>query len=316
MGWLSDRLGLEVPIVAAPMAGVSGGRLAAAVSAAGGLGMIGVGQATTAQWIAEQAEVARSGGRPFGIGLFAWALPGNPEQLEAALAARPALVSICFGAYREYVEPVRAAGVLVATQAGTLEEARAARAAGVDLIVARGLEGGGHGRNDVGTLTLLQAVLDEVSVPVMAAGGITRPSGVAAVLAAGAVGAWVGTAFIACPEAETSDEARALILAARDTDTVYGRVFDIGQRLDWPPEYGGRSLRNAFFERWHGREDELAADDAAAESLRTARRRRDFALAPIYAGQGVGMVGAARPAAAVVADLARGLGANHGGALQ
>jgi nitronate monooxygenase len=307
VGWLTERLGLEVPVVSAPMAGVSGGRLAAAVSSAGALGMIGVGQATTPEWITEQSDLARASGKPFGIGLFGWSLPTRPEQLDAALAARPALLSISFGPFEEHVARVRAAGIVMATQAGTLEEARAAEAAGVDVVVARGLEGGGHGRNEVGTLVLLQAVLESARVPVMAAGGISRASGLAAVLAAGAVGGWVGTAFIACPEAETTEAARSRLRAAGETDTVYGRVFDIGQRLDWPPQYGGRALRNAFFDRWEGREDELAADVAAPDELREARRSADFDVAPIYAGQGVGLIAEARPAAAVVAELARGL---------
>ncbi len=312
MSWLTETLGLEVPIVSAPMAGVAGGRLAGAVSAAGGLGMIGVGPATRPEWIAQQSEIARASGRPFGIGLLAWSLSSRPDQLEAALSARPGLLSISFGPYEEHVETVRAAGVVMATQVGTPDEARAAEAAGVDVVVARGLEGGGHGRNDVGLLTLLQVVLDEVSVPVMAAGGIVRPSGVSAVLAAGATGAWVGTAFLACPEAETTDEARARILDAGGTSTAYGRVFDIGQRLEWPPEYGGRALRNGFFERWEGREAALVRDDGAAEELRDARGRRDFDVAPIYAGQGVGMVAASRPAADVVAELAGGLEPREG----
>ena len=307
MGWLTERFGIDVPVVGTPMAGVSGGRLAAAVSAAGGLGMIGVGQAATPAWIEEQAEVAAASGRPFGIGLFGWALPTRPEQLEASIGAGPALLSISFGPYADHVATVRDAGIVLATQAGTLQEARAAEAAGVELVVARGLEGGGHGRNDVGTLTLLQAVLAAVQTPVMAAGGITLASGLAAVLAAGAVGAWVGTAFIACPEAETTEPARRRILGAGETDTAYGRVFDIGQRLDWPPQYGGRALRNSFFDRWVGREDELAAEDGAPQELREARRRGDFDVAPVYAGQGVGLVREARPAEEVVAELARGV---------
>jgi nitronate monooxygenase len=307
VGWLNERLGLEVPVISAPMAGVSGGRLAAAVSSAGALGMIGVGQATTPEWITEQSDLARVSGKPFGIGLFGWSLPTRPEQLEAALAARPALLSISFGPFEEHVARVRGAGIVMATQVGTLEEARAAEAAGVDVVVARGLEGGGHGRNEVGTLVLLQAVLEAARVPVVAAGGISRARGLAAVLAAGAVGGWVGTAFVACPEAETTEAARARLLAAGQTDTVYGRVFDIGQRLDWPPQYGGRALRNAFFDRWEGREDELAADVAAPDELYEARRSADFDVAPIYAGQGVGLLDEARPAGAVVAELARGL---------
>lgn len=286
------------------MAGVSGGALAAAVSKAGALGCLAAGSTTPAAWVGEQAAVVS--GQPFGIGLLAWVLPERPELVEAALAVRPALVSLSYGPYERYVSRFQAAGVLVATQAGTVEEAVAAERVGVDVVVARGAEGGGHGRDEVATLPLLQGVLDAVSIPVLAAGGIGTARGVAAVLAAGAVGAWVGTAFLACPEAETSPQARARVLAASSTGTAYGRVFDVGLRQQWPAEYGGRALRNAFFDRWSGREDELARDEEAAAELRAASRLQEFDTAVIYAGQAVGLVRQERSAADVVTELARG----------
>jgi nitronate monooxygenase len=301
--WLGERFGLTVPVVAAPMAGVSTGRLAAAVSAGGGLGMVGVGPAATPAWVREQCVVARQAGR-FGVGLMAWALAQDDTIFDVVVAEAPALVSVSYGPYERWIAPLQAAGIVVATQAGTRQEAVAAEHAGVDVVVARGGEGGGHGRNDVATLPLLQAVLDAVTVPVLAAGGIGTARGLAAVLAAGAAGAWVGTAFLACTEAATSAGARELLLGAADTDTAYGRVFDVGQRLAWPPQYGGRALRNPFFDRWVGREDELATDDVAAAELRVARQRGDFDVACIYAGQGVSMLGAERTAADVLRELA------------
>jgi nitronate monooxygenase len=171
--------------------------------------------------------------------------------------------------------------------------------------VARGAEAGGHGRNAVATLVLLQEVLDAVSVPVVAAGGIAGARGLAAVLTAGAVGGWAGTAFLASPETETSDAARDRLIAARDTDTAYGRVFDVAQRLDWPPEYGGRVLRNAFFETWADRVDDLATDDAAVTELRTAKAAEDFDTAYIYTGQGAGLLRQAKSAADVVGEFAK-----------
>ncbi|RVX40859.1 nitronate monooxygenase [Nonomuraea polychroma] len=302
--WLTERFRLDVPLVGAPMAGVSDGRLAAAVSAAGALGMFGVPATASASWIAEQAAVAADSGRPYGIGLMAWVLQDDPGQLEAVLAARPSLASVSYGDYARFVEPLKRAGIAVATQAGTTDEARAAEQAGVDVIVARGGEGGGHGRDDVATLPLLQSVLDAVGVPVLAAGGIATARGLAAVLAAGAEGAWAGTAFLGCAEATLSEPARRRVLDTGETGTAYGRVFDVAQRLAWPPEYGGRALRNPFFDRWHGREDDLAADDAAPAELEAARRTGDFDTAYIYAGQAVGMVGRTRTAADVVADFA------------
>lgn len=303
-GWLSDRFGVTAPLVCAPMANVGGGRLAAAVSAAGGLGMIGAGGATSPDWIASQAVLAGADGRPYGIGLMAWVLDGDRSQLNAVLGLDPlpALVSVSFGTYRRYTDELQEHGVVVATQVGNLDDARIAQAAGVDVIVARGAEAGGHGRNEIGTLPLLDLVLGVTDRPVLAAGGIASARGVAAVLAAGAAGAWVGTAFLACPEADNSAAARARVLGSAG-DTAYGRVFDVGLRQSWPREFGGRALRNAFFDRWEGREEELADDDEAATELRAAMASGDFDTGVIYAGQGVAAVREERSAAEVVAEL-------------
>jgi nitronate monooxygenase len=303
--WLTERFDLSVPVVGAPMAGPGEGRLAAAVSAAGGLGMVGVNANRDAGWVAEQAAVARSdAGRGFGFGLMAWALEDNPGQLDAVIAERPALVSVSFGPFEHYVEPLHAAGIAVTTQAGTVDEARRAVEAGVDLLVVRGAEAGGHGRDEVATLPLLQAVLDLVDVPVLAAGGIATARGLAAVLAAGAVGGWVGTALLGCTEAGNDASARAQLLAADETGTAYGRVFDVALGLGWPQEYGARGLRNTYFDRWQQRLDELASDADAREELRAARAAGDYDTAYVYAGQGVGLLERERPVAEVLADLA------------
>jgi len=270
---------------------VSGGRLAAAVSAAGGLGMVGIGYEPVAT-VAAEAATARAGGRPFGLGLIAWVTEARTDLVEAAIEAKPALLSLSFGAYASHVSAARDAGIVVATQAGTVDDAKRAVDAGVDLVVARGGEAGGHGRDEVATLPLLQAVLDAVDVPVLAAGGIATARGLAAVIAAGAAGALVGTAFLACPEGMNQPAAREAIVAAGETDTIYTTVLDIGRGIPWPPEYGGRALRNAFAEKWHGREDELRAEGERAEE------------AAVWAGQAVGLVPRERPAAEVVADFA------------
>ena len=302
--WLTETFGLSVPVVGAPMAGPGEGPLAAAVSAAGALGMIGVAASRSPGWVHEQAAVAAAGGAPYGIGLMAWALERDAAQLDAVLELRPALVSVSFGTFEPYVDRLRGAGVRVAVQAGTVAEAVRAERAGVDVVVARGGEGGGHGRDAVATLPLLQAVLDAVEVPVLAAGGIGTARGLAAVLAAGAAGAWVGTALLTTHEAGTTRAARQRLLAADDTATAYGRVFDVAQRLAWPPEFGGRALRNAYFDRWEHRLDELATDDAAARELTQAQAAEDHDTAYVYAGQGAGLLHEERSVADVVADLA------------
>lgn len=301
---LTDRFSIEAPIIGAPMAGVAGGELAAAVSAGGGLGMIGVGSSATSDFILAEAAKARGAGRPFGIGLMAWALAERPGQFDAAVEAEPALVSVSFGAFEPWVERLHTLGIPAATQAGDTEEARAAAACGVDVLVARGSEAGGHGRDRVATLPLLQSVLDIVDVPVVAAGGIATGRGLAAVLAAGAAGAWVGTALLACPEAISSPAARARALAASETDTRCTSVFDVAQGIGWPIGYPGRALANDFWRRWSGREDELAANPGAAEQLTAARRSENYDIAYVYAGQGVGLLAQERSASAVVATMA------------
>lgn len=303
--WLTDMFGLAVPVVCAPMAGVAGGALAAAVSRAGALGMVGVGATATPEWVTRECRVAAAAGAPVGVGLQAWALEHNPGQLDAVLAAGPALVSVSYGPYAKHLPRLKQAGLTVATTVGNLQEARAAEQAGIDVIVARGSEGGGHGRDEVGTLPLLQSVLDAVTTPVLAAGGIGTSRGVAAVVAAGAVGAWVGTAFLTCTEAATSPAARARLIAATDTDTVYTRVFDIGARAGWPREFGERALRNLFYDRWAGHEEDLADDAAAAQEMTQAREAECYDTACLDAGQGVALLQRELTAADVVAELAR-----------
>jgi nitronate monooxygenase len=299
--WLTERFGLGVPVVGAPMANVSGGKLTAAISAAGGLGMLGAGSAVTADWIRTEGSIAAASGKPYGVGLMAWSVRERPEHLEAVLELKPALVSLSFGDYSPYIEPLQKAGIVVATQAGTAADARDAIDAGVDVIVARGAEAGGHGRNAVATLPLLQAILELTELPVLAGGGISGPRGLAAVLAAGAAGAWIGTAFLTCQEALTSEPVRRRVIAADETDTVYGTVFDAASRAGWPDEFGGRALRNTYFDTWQGREDELKTDDAGHTDYVEGTRAADPARASIYAGQGVGSL-TGQPTAAEVLD--------------
>ncbi|HEY2692362.1 MAG TPA: nitronate monooxygenase, partial [Streptosporangiaceae bacterium] len=128
----------------------------------------------------------------------------------------------------------------------------------------------------------------------------------AAVLAAGAAGAWIGTALLACPEAMNSEGARDRIRAAAETGTVYTRVFDIVQQIPWPPEFGGRALANAFSGAWLGREAELETDQPAQAQFAADRDRKDYDQMVLYAGQGVGLVTEERSATAVVAEISAG----------
>jgi nitronate monooxygenase len=300
--FLTGNWGLRVPIIGAPMSPQAGGLLAAALSNCGALGMLGIVQsadpaASLRADVAAFHEAARD--RPFGIGLIAWVLEARPELLDAALEAKPFALSISFGDVAPYVERIRAAGARVICQVQDLKSALAAEAAGADLIVAQGTEAGGH-TGGVGTLPLLQLVLDAVSRPVVAAGGIATGRGLAAVLAAGAQGAWIGTPFLAAAEARNSDRARSQLLAAEASDTVLTSAFDVAQGIPWPVEFRGRALKNSFTERWHGHEQELAENPAARASLASAVAAQDYGTAHLYAGQTVGFLRRVVPAAEIV----------------
>ncbi|WP_090608760.1 NAD(P)H-dependent flavin oxidoreductase [Mycobacterium lentiflavum] len=281
----SSELGLRVPIVNAPMGGVAGGRLAAAVSAAGGLGMVGMGSVANRELLAAQLQHVNG---IFGIGLVDWVMRTEAGLLDDALAARPVLLSVSFGTDWSWVDKAHAAGIRTVTQVYDALGARQAVDADVDILVARGAEGGGHGDTKLGTLPLLDDVLDAVSVPVLAGGGIASARSLAAVLAAGASGAWVGTRLAACPEALTGDGSRQALIAARSTDTAVTRAFDVAKGLPWPARFPSRVLRNEFVARYTGKEDTL--DAPACDELAAAIDADDRRIAPVDAGQGVGMI--------------------------
>lgn len=299
----SAMMGLSVPILNAPMGGAAGGALAAAVTGAGGLGMIGMGSAGSAAALASELGHVAHLRRRFGIGLIDWGARADPGLLETALAAQPALLSVSFGEDWAWVPRARDAGCLTATQVADLDGALRAAEAGIELLVARGAEGGGHGQPRRDTLSLLREILDRVDLPVLAAGGISSGRTLAAALAAGASGAWIGTAFAACRESTLPEAAREAMIAADGADTVVTRAFDVALGYPWPASIPERVIRNAFSDLWDGREQELAADSAAAALLRAAIAGGDYRLAPVNAGRGVGDVTGVEPAAAVIARL-------------
>ena len=303
MAPLTDTLDVRHPIISAPMAGVAGGRLAHAVSAAGGLGMIGAGGSASPDWIAEQAGFAGAGGAPFGIGLMAW-VPELPAQLEAVTAlageSRPALVSVSFGELAEPVARLRDAGLRTACQVGNAADLEAALAAGADVVVARGGEGGGHGRDEMATADILALALVATDRPVLAAGGIATADDVTRVMAAGAAGVWCGTAFLTCREADNTPAVRAAIASA--DATRYARVHDVARGIAWPREFGGRAVATPFVERWASEEDAMT-EPAKAEHA-AGCERGDVGYTPLYAGVGVGHLSGETEAEEVVRALA------------
>lgn len=301
---LTERLGLEYPIVLAPMGSVSGGRLAAAVSNAGALGLVGGGYGDR-DWMSRELSLVRAEAtRPWGIGLITW--HATTEAVELALSYEPHAFMLSFGDPRPYVSAIRAAGCALICQVQDVEDARAAMEAGADVIVAQGTEAGGHGARRA-TLPLVPAVVDAVApTPVLAAGGIVDGRGLAAAVMLGAHGALMGTRFYAATESLGHQQAKERIVAARATDTRRTRVFDVVRRYPWPERYTGRALRNAFLERWNGREEELtAALDHEAPAFSAAVGEGDFETAMVWAGEGVDLISDVAPAA----ELVRRIGA-------
>jgi nitronate monooxygenase len=298
---LTQTLGIEHPVLLAPMDLVSGGRLAGAVSQAGGLGMLGGGYGD-GEWI--EQEWARAGNARIGCGFITWSLAKHPGLLDAALARQPAAVMLSFGDPRPFAPAIRAAGSLLICQVQTVAQAREALDAGADVIVAQGTEAGGHGLTEP-LFTLLPQVVDACpDTPVVAAGGIADGRGLAAAMMLGAEGVLMGTRFYASQEADGHPDAKRRILEAAGGQTVRSIVFDLSRRNRWPTPYTGRLLRNAHLERWLGHEDELEARaEDVGRDYAAARARGDFDVAGVIAGEACALIHDIPPAAEIVTRI-------------
>lgn len=295
--YLCQVLGIQRPLLLAPMAKISGGALAAAVSDAGGLGFIGGGYGDL-EWV--EQEVRLAGDSRFGIGLITWNMAD--DALDGVLAHRPAAVWLSFGDPLPHIDAIHAAGALAICQVGTVEEAVTAAAAGADAIVAQGSEAGGHGRVGRPLFGLVSAIAAVVTdVPLVAAGGINDQCGLAAAQALGAAGVALGSAFYATHEALDVDAAKQRIVEAGGDDTVHSTVYDIVRGPEWPAEYSGRSIRTELTDTWAGREDELrAVAEPFVERHRQAAADSDMSFRVIWAGEGIDHIDRIRPAAEIV----------------
>ena len=300
---LTRRFGLRYPVVSAPMGAVAGGRLAAAVSRAGGLGLIGPGY-LDAEWI--EAQFALAGGERVGIGFITWDLERSPARLAVALDHKPAAVMLSFGDATPFVAPIRRAGAALILQVQSLAAARTAAAFEPDLIVAQGTEAGGHGASRA-LFPLLPAVVDAVApIPVAAAGGVADGRGLVAALALGASGALIGTRFYAADEALGGADVKRRLVERGGDDTVRTEVFDIVRQLPWPTPYTGRAVSNEFSARWHGREAELrGALPEQATSYAQAAAAGDLATAVVWGGEGLDLVRDIQPAEQILARIMR-----------
>ncbi|MEP6598742.1 MAG: nitronate monooxygenase [Actinomycetota bacterium] len=308
---LCGRLGIEVPIVQAPIGSASTPELAAAVANAGGLGMLALTWATLDEVTQRVRRTRELTQRPVGVNL-SLDFPIR-MQLAASLAEGVRIVSTFWGDPGGVHDEVRAAGALHLHTVGTAAEARRAVDLGVDVIVAQGWEAGGHVWGEVATLPLVPAVVDAVDpVPVIAAGGIADGRGLAAVLALGAQAAWLGTRFLTAVEANTHDVYRQRVIQAGSHDTVHTMCFEGG----WP-DAPHRVLRNSTLTAWEdgGRakapsrpnEASVVATDGQGrpqhrydDMLPLASMHGDVDAMALYAGQSAGLVSDVAPAAEIV----------------
>lgn len=260
---LTRLLGIEHPVMAAGMGGVSYARLVAAVSAAGGFGCLGAAPLSRDGMVAEMRAVRAITDRPFGVDLLTAMTADLAGMVEVAAGVGMSLFVAGLGIPTAVIDLCHDRGVLVGSMCGKVAHAVAAVDAGCDLVIAQGTEAGGH-TGTVATMPLVPAVVDAVGgrVPVVAAGGITDGRGLAAALALGADGVWMGTRFVATPEAHTVRGFKEAVLAAAEDATVVTRSYS-GKPM--------RALRNRWTDHHEAHPEEVEA--FPAQALRSIQAR-------------------------------------------
>jgi nitronate monooxygenase len=298
---LTVLLGIAHPVLSAPMDVIAGARLTAAVSSAGGFGILGGGYGDQA-WLERETAKLKQTSAPFGIGFITWSLAKRPELLDIALDTRPRAIMLSFGDPKPFAPRVRAAGALLICQVQSEDMAEQALDAGADILIAQGTEAGGHGASRT-TIDIMPAILDLAAgrVPVAAAGGIGDGRGLAAMMMLGASGVLLGTRFYASQEADGADEAKRIICGAKSGSTVRGIIFDLSRNNVWPAPFTGRCLINDHARRWMGREVELLQNvSAVANEYAAAKAAGNFDVAAVIAGEAVGLIHDIPPAAEII----------------
>lgn len=312
---LCPRLGIEIPIIQAPMGGVAGARLAAAVSNAGALGTLPLWAVDLDTLRRTVRETRALTSKPFAVNLN-MEFP-QEQRLEACLEEGVPIISFFWQDPSALIPRAKAAGAIVMHTVGTARDARKAADSGVDVIIAQGWEAGGHVRGTVATMPLIPAVVDVVGdTPVVAAGGIADGRGMAAAMALGASGVWIGTRFLAAEETAIHPEYQQRILAAAEDDTVYcENLFNVG----WP-NAPHRALRNSTIRAWEaagrpspgnrpGEGEVVASSKARGNILRyqSSSPRPDFVgdieALSLWAGQSAALVRKVQPAAQIVREI-------------
>ncbi|MFF9158175.1 NAD(P)H-dependent flavin oxidoreductase [Streptomyces sp. NPDC014846] len=304
---LTELLGIDHPVVCAPMGSVSGGRLAGAVTRAGGLGLVGVSYGDPA-FIDEHVARASETGGVWGVGCVMFTFDTRPGLWDKVLGYAPPVIALSFGdtaQVEKYVASAADAGSHVVVQVHDAGQAAVAIRAGASVLVAQGAEAGGH-HASLATLPLIPAVLDvtQGAVPVVAAGGFADGRGLAAALALGADGVMMGTRFAATEESLATAGFKSHLVSARTADTVDTRSFDVVRGIPWDEAYQARSVGNEFTRTWTGRDAELAAQRATVEPEWTAAvARDDTTQRAMFAGEVLDQIQDIQPAAQVVHDV-------------
>jgi nitronate monooxygenase len=259
------------------------------------MGSFGGHFAADGDWVRDQAQLVRDRtDQPFAIGFITPLLHLAEPHFQAAIDARPDAVVLSFADPGDAARRVKDAGFRLICQVQRLVDVPAALDAGADVLVVQGNEAGGH-TGEMGLLPLLSLIAErDDSVPLLAAGGIASGRTLAAALVAGAVGAMVGTALLATPEAvEVTEAHKAAIVSSDGGDTVFTRTYDIATRMPWPAHIGVRVRHDTFTDEWGAREDELRAslEQVSLDGM------------PLFYGESAGMVPAVRPAAEVVRSM-------------
>jgi len=303
---VTELLGIEHPVILGGMGrGATVAPMVAAVSEAGGLGVLGVSRYPDDRMVAEAAAVRTGTSRPFGLNLLLFV--SDDAAVDAVLAQRPAVLSTAWPwpdrDLRAVFDRAHAAGAKAMHMVAAVEEAKRAAEAGADIIVAQGTEGGGH----VGTvagLVLVPMVARAVEpVPVVAAGGIATGAQLAAALMLGAEGVLLGTRFLATTESPWPASYKRAIVDSDGHDTELTEIPDIANGSVWPGAFD-RARRNLLISEWAGRENELRRRRAeVAESIARARREDDAERGELNFGQSAGLIDGIDSCADVVRGL-------------
>ena len=300
---ICDLFGIEYPIVLAGMGGVSMAELVAAVSNAGGLGVIGAATLDPNGLRAEIRKTRELTDKPFAVDLLAPIPDQIRPHMKVVFEERVEIFVAGLAVPQDFIEEMHEAGMKVMVMIGKVRHAIKAAQAGADVVAAQGTEAGGH-TGEIGTLALVPQVVDAVKIPVLAAGGIADGRGIAAALALGAEGAVVGTRFIASPEATAAPAYRDALVRGSEDSTVRTRCYT-GKPA--------RAIRNEYNSDWERRADQIQPFPLQImESVQHGvmdymghRGDADPERTFMPAGQGLGMIHEIKPAAEIFDDLVR-----------